>query len=203
MLFNDGPAIGRCSLSAQNSFATESILFNISEILKFTRLPTKAKPPMRVLLNTHRTKIACFLWCPARQMEQVFIAADKVKIWEEFSKQNRKYGCMTWVTLDVLTINNHFSDYLYPINSTFRIPRTELQMDTASASRRWMEMIFVGWRKKNCVYSPCRIEGSQVKRSLLTFKKSVVRRWKASERIEWPNVDCWVISTRCSIERFR
>jgi hypothetical protein len=24
-------------------------------------MPTKAKPPMRVLLNTHRTKIACFL----------------------------------------------------------------------------------------------------------------------------------------------
>ena len=41
-------------------------------------------------------------------------------------------------------MNNHFSDDLSPMNSTFRIPRTELEMDTASASRRWMEMIFAG-----------------------------------------------------------
>ncbi len=42
MLFNDEPAIERCSLFAKNSFATESISLNISEILKFTRLDAKA-----------------------------------------------------------------------------------------------------------------------------------------------------------------
>jgi len=40
MLFNDELAIERYSLFAKNSFVTESIPLNISEILKFTRLGT-------------------------------------------------------------------------------------------------------------------------------------------------------------------
>ncbi len=43
MLFNDELAIERYSLFARNSFATESILLNIPEILKFTRLVTRDK----------------------------------------------------------------------------------------------------------------------------------------------------------------